>query len=310
MSNKPLISVVSPIYFGESLTEILVERLISTLDVLVPSFEIILVDDRSPDKSWMVIQKLCAKYKVVRGIRLSRNFGQHYAITAGLDHAKGDWVVVMDGDLQDRPEEIPALYAKANEGYSVVLARRHQRQDNYFKKIFSKIFYRVLSYLTGTYNDPAVANFGIYHRSVIESICTMRESIRYFPTMVRWVGFNRTYIDVDHAARPEGKTSYDFSKRIKLATEIILAYSDKPLRLTVKAGFYISLMSFLLGIFVLFQFFSGEITVLGYPSLIVSIWFLSGIIIMIMGIVGLYIGKIFESVKERPIYIVEEKTFD
>jgi len=303
----PHLSIVSPVYRAEKLIDLLVARLVEALAPLQKDFEIILVEDGSPDASWQAIEAQCQKDTRIKGIRLSRNFGQHYAITAGLDQAQGEWVVVMDCDLQDRPEEILKLYHKAQEGYEVVWARRHQRQDVFFKRFSSWLFYRVLSYLTGVGHDPAIANFGIYHRSVIEAIGQMRESIRYFPTMVRWVGFQQTSLDVQHAERQEGKSAYKFRRLLHLALDIILAYSDKPIRLTIKTGFFIALLAFLFAIFVIIRYFLGEISVSGYASLIVSIWFFSGLIIMTLGVVGLYVGKSFEIAKQRPLYVVGKK---
>jgi dolichol-phosphate mannosyltransferase len=244
----------------------------------------------------------------VRGVRLSRNFGQHRAITAGLEQCRGEWVVVMDCDLQDQPEEVPALYAHALTGYDLVFARRVERQDSWLKRMSSKYFYRTLSYLTGTHQDPAIANFGIYHRKVITAVLAMRESIRYFPTMVRWVGFRSSALPVDHAERSEGKSSYSFRGLINLALDIILAYSDKPLRLTVKLGLMVSLASFVMTLIMLGRFLAGHILVLGYTSLIISIWFFSGLLLSVMGMVGLYLGKTFEQVKNRPIYLIDRET--
>lgn len=284
----------------------LVARIIRSVTPITADFEIVLVDDRSPDNSWASIQEQVHLDTRVRGIRLSRNFGQHRAITAGLDYSRGEWVVVMDCDLQDRPEEIQALFAKAQEGYDMVLARRFERQDGLFKKTFSKLFYSALSYLTDTKQDSAIANFGIYHRKAIDAICTLRESARYFPTMVRWVGFRVSTLNVEHAERAEGSSSYNISRLINLALDIILAYSDKPLRLTVKFGLLISATSFVGAIYMLVRAIQGKIQVIGYASLIVSIWFFSGLIILIAGIIGLYLGKTFEGVKNRPIYVVDE----
>lgn len=176
----PLISIVSPVYKAEKIVDILVKRIKEEVSKITENYEIILVEDGSPDRSWEAIERNCMEDKRVKGIKLSRNFGQHYAITAGLDHAKGEWTVVMDCDLQDRPEEIINLYQKALEGYDIVLARRHKRQDSFLKRTFSWLFYKILSYLTGTKHDPAVANFGIYHKKVIQAVSQMRESIRYF----------------------------------------------------------------------------------------------------------------------------------
>ena len=301
-------SIVSPVYRAEKILPELVRRIKTSVEPITQNFEIILVEDCGPDDSWGVIQSLSEQEPRVRGFKLSRNYGQHYAITCGLDQAQGDWIVVMDCDLQDQPEEIKKLYDKALEGYDVVLARREERQDNFLKKLFSKLFYRTLGYLTGSKMDESVANFGIYHKSVIKSIVQLRESIRYFPTMVKWVGFKQTSIKVVHAPRAQGETSYNFKKLLNLAIDIILAYSDKPIRLTIKAGFLVSFFALLIGLIYLIKYFSGDIIVPGYASLIVSIWFLSGLIITILGVVGLYVGKTFEGVKNRPIYIISEKT--
>ena len=309
-AEKPLISVVSPVYRAEKIIDKLVEINIKELSKITPRFEIILVDDRGPDKSWEKIIENTLKDARVKGIKLSRNFGQHYAITAGLDHAAGEWIVVMDCDLQDRPEEIGGLYNKALEGYDIVLARRERRQDGIIKKLLSKLFHKTLTWLTGSPLDNRVANFGIYHRKVIIAISSMRESIRFFPTMVKWVGFNSTSIPVKHAARDSGSTSYDFKRLIELALDIILAYSIKPIRLAIKFGFIMSGLAFLFAIYNVILSLTNGITVLGYGSLITSIWFLAGLIISFIGIVGLYVGKTFEGVKKRPIYIVSEKTFE
>ena len=303
---QPHISIVSPVYRAEKIVDKLVEHIITEVSKITENFEVILVEDGSPDNSWEAIERNCQKDKRVKGIKLSRNFGQHYAITAGLDHSKGEWVVVMDCDLQDQPKEIAKLYEKAIEGFDVVLARRFERQDTFFKRLFSKLFYRVLSYLTGINHDASVANFGIYHRKVVESVCLMRESIRYFPTMIKWVGYNQTSVNVEHASREEGETSYNYKRLFNLALDIILAYSDRPVRLTIEIGFVISSVSFLLAILVVIQYFLGAISVAGYASLIISIWFFSGLIMITLGVIGLYIGKTFEGVKKRPIYITQE----
>lgn len=301
------ISVVSPVYNAANILPLLVKRIHASVQQITPDYEIILVEDHGPDNSWNVIKEISKTDPKVIGIKLSRNFGQHYAITAGLDHTRGEWVVVMDCDLQDQPEEIGKLYTKAREGYDVVLARRHERKDNFFKRMFSAMFYRTLGYLTGSKQDETVANFGLYHRKVVDAVCSMRESIRYFPTMVQWVGFKTSKVDVDHEKREEGKSSYNFNKLIKLAIDIILAFSDKPIRLLIKFGLVISLFSGVVALIYLIKWMNGEVIVLGYTSLIVSLWLLSGITIATLGIVGLYVGKTFEGVKGRPIYIVDEK---
>lgn len=303
----PLISIVSPVYMAEDIIEILVVKIKDEVKILTEDFEIILVEDGSPDNSWKAIVAATKSDQRVKGVKLSRNFGQHYAITAGLDHTKGEWVVVMDCDLQDKPTEIKKLYAKALEGFDIVLARREVRIDNFNKKLLSKIFYRTLGYLTGTKQDPAIANFGIYHKKVVSAIRSLREPIRYFPTMVRWVGFNRTTLNVEHGAREIGRTSYNFKKLLGLGLDIILANSDKPIKLTIKIGFLVALFSFAFGLLTIYKYYVGEIFVIGYTSLLISVWFLAGLILMVLGVIGLYIGKTFEGVKDRPIYILDKK---
>ncbi len=238
------LSIVSPVYRAEKIIPELVSRIINAASKMTENFEIILVEDCGPDKSWEAIELECKNNTKIKGIKLSRNFGQHYAITAGLNYAKGEWVVVMDCDLQDVPEEIPNLYQKAQEGFDIVLARRYERQDTFFKRLSSKVFYSTLSYLTGVKQDATVANFGIYHQKVIKAIINMKESIKYFLSMVKWVGFKSTKLNVQHAERVEGSSSYNLKRLLNLALDIILAYSDKPLRLTVKAGLIISLSAF------------------------------------------------------------------
>ncbi|MBN2201027.1 glycosyltransferase family 2 protein [bacterium] len=307
MQKKPEISVVIPVYGCSACLAELTARIRDSLKPVTSRFEIILVNDASPDDSWSAIRDLCKKNKRVKGVSLSRNFGQHHAITAGLDLCAGEWAVVMDCDLQDRPEEIPNLYNKAKEGYDIVLARRSSRRDSWIKKTASRAFYRILAFLTGSEQDETIANFGIYGGKVIREVVRLRESVRYFPTMVKWVGFKTATLDVRHAPRTHGKTSYNFRKMLRLSLDIILAYSDKPLRLIVTAGAWIAFLSILFGIFIMIKWFRGEIEVMGYASLITSLWFLSGVILATLGMTGLYIGKIFETVKNRPLYIVAEK---
>jgi dolichol-phosphate mannosyltransferase len=300
------LSIISPVYKAEGIITELVRRIKAAVGQITEEYEIILVEDGSPDNSWneMIIES--EKDKRVKSVKLSRNFGQHYAITAGLDLAQGEWVIVMDCDLQDQPEEIEGMLHVARQGSSIVLARRGVRTDGVFKKMSSKTFYSVLTYLTGTKQDSSVANFGIYHRSVVDAIKQLREPIRYFPTMVRWVGFKKTYIDIEHGHRFSGSTSYNWNKLFRLALDIILANSDKPIRLIVKFGFFISIAAFLFGIYNIFLYLNDQISVPGYTSLLLSVWFLGGLMMMVLGIIGLYVGKIFEGVKNRPVYIIEK----
>lgn len=301
------ISVISPVYQAEHIIDELCNRLLSTLNSITEKFEIILVEDGSKDNSWEKIEELCNKYKKITGIKLSRNFGQHNAISAGLKNAKGKWIIVMDCDLQDDPFEIPRLFKKAKEGFDIVLAQRKIRMDSRFKKISSKWFYKFYSYFTDTEQDDTVANFGIYNSEVIRSVNEIGDYERVFPTLIQWVGFKKTTLEVNHNERYQGKSSYSFFKLLSLAFRMVISFSNKPLKIALIIGLLISLASFSLGLFYLFKAISGEITQPGYASIIISIWFLGGTILFFIGILGLYIGKVFEKVKNRPNYIIEQK---
>ncbi|BAZ82402.1 glycosyltransferase family 2 protein [Sphaerospermopsis kisseleviana CS-549] len=302
------ISVVIPVYKAEKSLDVLYERLKVSLSEITQDFEIILVEDCGGDRSWDIIVELSKIDPRVKGIQFSRNFGQHYGITAGLDHCDADWVVVMDCDLQDRPEEIPRLYKKAQEGYDVVLARRGKRKDPPLKRLTSWLFYQIFNYLTDLQYDGQVGNFRIISRQVVENFCLMREQLRFFGGLVDWMGFPTASINITHDQRFEGKSTYTFAKLWKLASETIIAYSDKPLRLCIKLGFLISTLSFIYGIYIALRFVFYGSPVTGWSSLIVSLYFLGGIIISILGILGIYLGKTFDQTKKRPLYLVRNKT--
>lgn len=308
MSN-PLISIVIPVYKAENCLDELYSRLKTTLQSISPNFEIVMVEDCGGDGSWAIIERLALADSRVRGIQFSRNFGQHYGITAGLDHCQGDWVVVMDCDLQDRPEEILRLYEKAQEGYEIVLALRGTRRDPTFKRITSWLFYKIFSYLADIKYDGDSGNFRIMSRKVVNNFNRMREQLRFFGGLVQWMGFSTASIKVEHAERFEGKSTYTYGKLWKLASETIIAYSDKPLRLAVRLGFLMALFAFCYGTYILGNALIYGSPIPGWNSLIVSLYFIGGIVISILGIIGIYLGKTFDESKRRPLYIVSRMTF-
>ena len=297
------ISVVIPVYGCRAALPELHRRLTESLSAITDNYEIILVNDACPQNSWEDIEKICEKDRKVKGIELSRNFGQIYAITAGLDNSKGEWVVVMDCDLQDRPEEIINLYNKAQEGYDVVFARRSQRKDSALKIFVSKLFYSVCSFATDTKFDPAICNFSIISRKVVDSYCSMREVHRAYVAYIKWLGFKQTAIDVEHNDRAEGKSSYNFKKRMRMAMEIITSQSDKVLKFIVGLGFIVAMLSLLGAIAIIIKYFISNI-LSGWTSTIVALCFFGGLAIMSIGIVGIYVGNIFMQSKERPLYII------
>jgi len=309
ITSIPHISVVIPVYKADHILDDLYQRLKAALETISANFEIVFVEDIGGDSSWQVIVRLAAADSRVRGIQFSRNFGQHYGITAGLDHCHGDWVVVMDCDLQDRPEEIPRLYAKAQEGYDIVLARRGLRRDPLLKRITSWLFYKGFSYLADIDYDGESGNFRIMSRKVVSSFCLMRERLRFFGGLIQWMGFPTASIEVEHAVRLAGNSTYTFAKLWQLASETIIAHSDKPLRLAVRFGFLMAFLAFCYGLYILILATVYGVPLQGWSSLIVSLYFIGGIIIAILGILGIYLGKTFDESKKRPLYIVSKSTF-
>lgn len=300
-------SVVVPVYGCRAALRQLYERVVKSVTQITDDFELILVNDRCPQNSWEVIKEICAEDKRVVGLNLARNFGQIKAITAGLDYCNGDWVVVMDCDLQDRPEEIIRLYNKAVEGgYDVVFAKRKQRKDSPIKKAMSRAFYKVYNYFSDGCYDPDVCNFSISKKKVIDNYCRMREQDRGFVIFMMWLGFKRTCIEVEHDERFEGKSSYSLRKRFKLAFEIILSQSNKPLLFTVRLGALISAASLIAIIYFIVRYFITKQVLTGWTSLIVSIYLIGGLLMVNVGVVGIYVGNIFNESKKRPLYVTDE----
>lgn len=301
------ISVVSPVYGCNECLSSLYLRLKDTLSKITDSFEIIFVNDACPQNSWDTIVDLCKNDPRVKGINLSRNFGQHHAITAGLDHAQGQWVVVMDCDLQDQPEEIIKLYEKAKEGYDLVVGQRILRNDSFIKRMLSKAFYATLRYFTDMEHDASSANFGIYSHKVIQSVNLYKEQIRAFPLLTNLVGFKRTSIPIEHGKRETGKSAYTFKKMFELAFNCIIVHSNKPLRLSIKFGMLISLFSVCYMSWLIAKYFLFDVPVAGWTSTMVVLLFMFGLMFAVLGTLGVYIGKIFDEVKERPLYLMQDK---
>lgn len=307
--DRPHLSIVIPVYRAEECLEELYRRLRDALRPITENFEILLVEDCGGDGSWVLICDLAKRDARVKGLQFSRNFGQHYGITAGLDHCDGDWIVVMDCDLQDRPEDIARLYAKAQEGHEIVVARRGRRTDGWFKRTTSELFYKLFNYLSDMPYDPETGNFRIISRKVLVNFRSMREQLRFFGGLVGWMGFPAAHVNVSHGERFAGETSYTFRKLWRLASDTIVAYSDKPLRLAIRFGFVISFSAFVYGAWILYRALVHGVPIAGWSSLIASIYFLGGVIISILGIIGVYLGKTFDEVKRRPLYIVHRTTF-
>jgi len=298
-----LLSVVIPVYNAENTLWELFKRLQKSLESITSDYEIILVDDGSKDKSWEIIKIIAKSDHRLRATQLVRNFGQHVAITAGLHKCNGDHVVVMDCDLQDSPEEIARLYAKAGEGYHVVVARRNQRKDGRFKIFCSIAFYKVLSYLSGRQFDPQVGCFRIISRQVVDNYRLMQDKIRFFISMVEWMGFSTASVDILHAPRYEGKSNYTLRKLFSLAMDIIIANSYKPLKVSILFGISVAILSFIVALYLFVRAYFYGVLISGWSSIMISLFFIGGVMIFNLGLLGIYISKIFDQVKNRPLYI-------
>lgn len=297
------ISVVIPVYGCRKAIPELYKRLTDVLSGMTENYEIILVNDHCPQNSWEEIEKLCAVDRRVVGLEMARNFGQMKAIAAGMDYSSGDLVAVMDCDLQDAPEEIPRLYEKLLEGYDVVFARRMQRKDPFFRRLISRVFYKVYSVATDGRYDPSLSNFSIMTRQVADEYCSMREIHRAFGMYIKWLGFRHGYIDVEHHDRYAGKSSYSLKKRVDYALEILTSQSDKLLRLIVKMGLWIAFLSFIAVAVTIARYFILHIPQ-GYTSLFAVVFMMGGLILAAVGVVGIYVGNIFMESKHRPLYVV------
>jgi dolichol-phosphate mannosyltransferase len=299
------LSIVVAVYGSVECLRALYERLVQALSA-VESFEIVFVDDASPDGAWSVLEELAARDRRVRAIRLSRNFGQHAAITAGLEESQGDWIVVMDCDLQDPPEEIPRLYQRAMEGYDIVFARRKRRRDSRFRRWAASAYFRLMNKFVGTDIEGEYGTFSVISRPVRDAYLAIGDKGRHYLFILYWLGFAQTAVDVPHAAREAGQSSYTFTKLIRHAVDGVFFQTTVLLRWIVYFGFLVALAGVLLaGVFVLILVFGDPYP--GWTSLAVLILIVGGFIIMSTGVTGLYIGKIFDQVKDRPLYVVAER---
>lgn len=306
MKNDILLSIVIPEYNGARMVQELVSRIRKSVTTITEDFEIILVNDASPDGAWDEIRKACTMDARVKGLDLSRNYGQHPAISAGLAYASGSWIVVMDCDLQDIPEEIPVLYNKAKEGYDIVMVRRVIKHVGWWKKQSSIWFHYFLGLLSGIKSDPSLSNFSILRRNVVDQINRIPQRSRTYGALLNMLGYRKAYIDIEQAARGEGHSGYTLRKLLVLSENIIIASTNRPLRFAVGIGTIMSLVSFLLAAYNVLAKLIGIVDLSGYTSTIFSIWFVGGLILFMLGITGLYIGKIFDQVKGFPIFVVRE----
>ena len=309
--NRPTYSFVVPVHNEEQTLPELATRLQEVLQQLDGSAEVILVDDGSRDRSPALMRTIHARDPRFRIIELSRNFGHQLAITAGLDYARGDAVVVMDADLQDPPEVALELAAKWREGYEVVAAVREERRgESWFKRATAALYYRLLGRLASVPIAADVGDYRLVDRKALNAFKALREKDRFVRGMFSWIGFRQAEVPFVRAERFAGKTKYSLPRMADLALDGLLSFSKSPLRLVLKLGFLVSAVSFLGGLVAVACKITGVYVVTGWTSMVVAIFFLGGVQLTVMGLIGEYIGRIYEQVKDRPLYIVRSQLGD
>lgn len=303
------LSVVVPVFNEREALPELHARLTAVLSRLVSTYEIVLVNDASTDDSWSVILSLTSHDRRTKAVGLSRNFGHQLAITAGLDAATGDAVVIMDGDLQDPPEVIESLYAKFRDGFDVVYAQRRTREgETVWKRMTARVFYRLMRRITRLDIPVDTGDFRLMSRRVADELRRLQEHSRFLRGLVTWVGYNQTAVLYDRAPRSTGATKFSTAKMLSFAFDGITSFSSQPLRLASQLGFLFSSLSFvaMLGL-IYYALSGGPGLVQGWTSLIVAVLFLGGIQLIAIGLLGEYIGRIYEEVKQRPLYVVKDR---
>jgi glycosyltransferase involved in cell wall biosynthesis len=300
------LSVVIPVYGCGDCLHALHDRLVGVLEARFSSFELVFIDDRSPDGAWPVLAELAREDQRVKAIRLSRNFGQHAAITAGLIRSTGDWTVVMDCDLQDPPEEIPRLHEKALEGpYDVVFAKRKTRYHAWYRRLASRVYFKLMNVFLGTDIDGEYGTFSIMSRKVRDAFLTLQERDRHYLFVLYWLGFEHGAIEFDRPPRPAGSSSYTWRHLLRHAVDGVFFQTTVLLRWIVQLGFLTALAGLLLAVALVFLRL-GAHPPPGWTALAVLILVIGGLIEISTGVAGLYIGRIFQQVKARPLFVEDE----
>lgn len=300
------LSVVIPIFNEEMNLVPMNNRIIAAIAPLQLQYEIIYINDGSKDRSLPIILGLSEDNASVKYIDFSRNFGHQIAISAGLEHASGESIVIMDGDGQDPPELIPELLTKAKEGFEVVYAKRKKRKgESFLKKITAKLFYRFLANITQIEIPLDTGDFRLIDKKVQKVLLKMPEQHKYLRGQIAWIGFNSTFVEYDREERMGGSTKFTYSKMMRFATDGISGFSNWPLKVATMLGFAVSGIAFILILYSLYQKFFGY-TEVGWTSLHISVLFLGGVQLLGIGILGEYLGRVSENVKNRPTYIVKD----
>ena len=305
------LSVIIPSYNEERNVGIMHERLTKTLSEITDSYEMIFVNDCSKDQTLLRIKELAERDSHVKYLSFSRNFGHQIAVSAGLDFCTGEAVVIIDGDLQDPPELITQMYERYKEGYKVVYAKRKTREgETWFKKATAKIFYRLLASMTSIDIPVDVGDFRLIDRVIVEHLRNMPEKSKYIRGQIAWIGYKQTFVEYHRDARLYGTTNYPLKKMLRFALDGITAFSDKPLKIASGLGIFSAIVSLLALVYALVSHFCFHATITGWTSLILSVLFIGGVQLITIGIIGEYIARINNDVRNRPLYILDEKNID
>lgn len=305
------LSVIIPSYNEERNVGIMYERLTKTLSEITDSYEMIFVNDCSKDQTLLRIKELAERDSHVKYLSFSRNFGHQIAVSAGLDFCTGEAVVIIDGDLQDPPELISKMYERYKEGYKVVYAKRKTREgETWFKKATAKIFYRLLASMTSIDIPVDVGDFRLIDRVIVEHLRNMPEKSKYIRGQIAWIGYKQTFVEYHRDARLYGTTNYPLKKMLRFALDGITAFSDKPLKIASGLGIFSAIVSLLALVYALVSHFCFHATITGWTSLILSVLFIGGVQLITIGIIGEYIARINNDVRNRPLYILDEKNID
>lgn len=308
MDNNVVCSVVVPMYNEEEVILETYRRLKAVMEDLKEGYEIVFVNDGSKDRTAELIREICQANESVKFVDFSRNFGQQVAVTAGMDYTVGECIVVIDGDLQDPPELIQEMIAKWREGYDVVYAKRMKRKgETLFKKVTSILFYRILKGMTDVDIPVDTGDYRLIDRKVCDCLKKINERNRYVRGIISWLGFKQTGVEFVREERFAGVTKYPLKKMIKFALDAITSFSYKPLKIAIYIGFLLSFSSFTYLLIVICQkIFFPENLMIGWASILAVNLFFNGIVLLILGIMGEYIGRIYEETKGRPLYVVKE----
>jgi glycosyltransferase involved in cell wall biosynthesis len=305
VGGAPELSVVVPVYACAGCIDALHEQLTRSVAGMTHSYELVFIDDRSVDDGWRVLQRLARSDVHVRAFRLSRNFGQHAAITAGLSQARGAWAVVMDCDLQESPADIPRLWAAAGNGYDVVRTIRRGRHHPPLKRWASRVFRRLTQ---ETDSSPDYSTLSLISRKVIDAFLSLHDRDREYMIALDWIGFDATTVEIDHAERLAGRSGYTLQGLIRVALDGMFFRSTALLRLVVLVGLVVAVAGLGTAVFEIVDYVSApRRSVPGYTSLVVLLLVLAGFIIVSVGVVGLYVGRIFEQVKDRPPFLIDAR---